>query len=232
MRICTITVRAGSKGVPGKNLRVVAGRPLFAHSVVQAARSGLFDEIVVSSDSEEILALAPTFGATGVVVRPPEMATDTAGKVPAIAHAVRETEERTGRTFDVCVDLDATSPLRTVDDIRGAVAMFEAADVDSLITGTEARRNPYFNLVEEQPDGTVAVSKTPGDAVLRRQDAPRCFDMNGSIYVWKRAALLEDQVVFFPSTILFEMPPERSTDVDSEFDFAVVEWLMNQRDDL
>lgn len=232
MRICTITVRAGSKGVPGKNLRVVAGRPLFGHSVVQAARSGLFDEVVVSSDSEEILALAPSFGATGVVVRPPAMATDTAGKVPAIAHAVRSTEERTGKTFDVCVDLDATSPLRTIDDIRGAVAMFEDADVDSLITGVEARRNPYFNLVEEQPDGTVAVSKTPGDAVLRRQDAPRCFDMNGSIYVWRREALLADEVVFFPSTILFEMPAERSTDVDSEFDFAVVEWLMNQRSDL
>ncbi|WP_127472838.1 cytidylyltransferase domain-containing protein [Microbacterium sulfonylureivorans] len=232
MRICTITVRAGSKGVPGKNLRVVAGRPLFGHSVVQAARSGLFDEVVVSSDSPQILELAPTFGATGVVVRPPEMATDTAGKVPAIAHAVRETELRTGRAFDVCVDLDATSPLRTIDDIRGAVAMFEASRPDSLITGAEARRNPYFNLVEELPDGTVAVSKTPDDAVLRRQDAPRCFDMNGSIYVWRREALLEDQVVFFPSTILYEMPAERSTDVDSEFDFAVVEWLMSRRTDL
>lgn len=232
MRICTITVRAGSKGVPGKNLRVVAGRPMFAHSVVQAVATGLFDEVVVSSDSEEILSLAPTFGATGVVRRPPEMATDTAGKVPAIAHAVRSTETRTGEQYEVCVDLDATSPLRTTDDIREAVAMFEMGDVDSLITGAEARRNPYFNLVEEQPDGTVAVSKTPGDAVLRRQDAPRCFDMNGSIYVWRRGALLDEQVVFFPSTILYEMPDDRSIDVDSEFDFRVVEWLMNQRGDL
>ncbi|MFK3679851.1 cytidylyltransferase domain-containing protein [Microbacterium sp. NPDC090218] len=232
MRICTITVRAGSKGVPGKNLRVVAGKPLFAHSVSQAAQSGLFDEVVVSSDSEEILSLAPSFGATGVVRRPPEMATDTAGKVPAIAHAVRTTEERLGRTFDVCVDLDATSPLRTIDDIRAAVELFEQSTVDSLITGSEARRNPYFNLVEEQPDGTVAVSKKPDDAVLRRQDAPRCFDMNGSIYVWRRDALIEEQVVFFPSTILYEMPAERSTDVDSEFDFRVVEWLMGQRDDV
>ncbi|MEZ7754619.1 acylneuraminate cytidylyltransferase family protein [Microbacterium paraoxydans] len=232
MRICTITVRAGSKGVPGKNLRVVAGRPLFGHSVAQAVATGLFDEIVVSSDSEEILAQAPAFGATGVVRRPAEMATDTAGKVPAIAHAVRTTEERTGAQYDVCVDLDATSPLRTIDDIRDAVALFESAGPESLITGAEARRNPYFNLVEEQPDGTVAVSKTPDDAVLRRQDAPRCFDMNGSIYVWRRSSLLDDQVVFFPSTILFEMPAERSIDVDSEFDFRIVEWLMGQRSDL
>lgn len=232
MRICTITVRAGSKGVPGKNLRIVAGRPLFAHSVAQAVATGLFDEVVVSSDSEEILLLAPTFGATGVVRRPPEMATDTAGKVPAIAHAVRSTETRTGERYEVCVDLDATSPLRTTDDIRDAVAMFEADNVDSLITGAEARRNPYFNLVEEQPDGTVAVSKTPGDAVLRRQDAPRCFDMNGSIYIWRRSALLDEQVVFFPSTILYQMPDDRSIDVDSEFDFRIVEWLMGQRGDL
>ncbi|MDF2506553.1 MAG: flagellar modification protein [Microbacterium sp.] len=232
MRICTITVRAGSKGVPGKNLRIVAGRPMFGHSVTQAVATGLFDEVVVSSDSEEILALAPTFGATGVVRRPAEMATDTAGKVPAIAHAVRTTEQRTGQTYDVCVDLDATSPLRTLDDIRTAVRMFEESDAASLITGAEARRNPYFNLVEEQPDGTVAVSKQPDDAVLRRQDAPRCFDMNGSIYVWRRESLLEDQVVFLPSTILYEMPAERSIDVDSEFDFRIVEWLMGQREDL
>ncbi|CAH0133182.1 MULTISPECIES: acylneuraminate cytidylyltransferase family protein [unclassified Microbacterium] len=232
MRICTITVRAGSKGVPGKNLRIVAGRPLFGHSVAQAVATGLFDEVVVSSDSDEILALAPTFGATGVIRRPPEMATDTAGKVPAIAHAVRSTEDRTGARYDVCVDLDATSPLRTVDDIRTAVSMFEEVRPESLITGSEARRNPYFNLVEEQPDGTVAVSKKPDDAVLRRQDAPRCFDMNGSIYVWRRESLLEDQVVFLPSTILYEMPAERSIDVDSEFDFRIVEWLMDQRVDL
>lgn len=226
VRIASITVRAGSKGVPGKNLRDVAGVPLFGHSVRQAAESGLFAEVVVSSDSDEILRLAPEFGATGVVVRPPEMATDTAGKVPAIAHAVTTTEQRVGTVFDVSVDLDATSPLRTVDDIRAAVALFEASDVESLITGTEARRNPYFNLVELQPDGTVRVAKQPADDVLRRQDAPRCFDMNGSIYVWRRDSLVREPQVFYPSTILYEMPAERSIDVDSEFDFRVVRWLM------
>jgi N-acylneuraminate cytidylyltransferase/CMP-N,N'-diacetyllegionaminic acid synthase len=202
---------------------------MFAHSVRQAVASDLFDEVVVSSDSEEILRLAPGFGATGVVVRPPELATDTVGKVPAIAHSVLETERRVGARFDVCVDLDATSPLRFVDDIRAAVEMFESSEAESLITGCEARRNPYFNLVEEQPGGTVAVSKKPPNDVLRRQDAPRAFDMNGSIYVWRRDSLMREPVVFYPSTILYEMPPERSIDVDSEFDFAVVTWLMEAR---
>lgn len=231
MRIATVNVRGGSKGVPGKNLRAVAGIPLFGHSVRQAARSGLFAEVVVSSDSEEILRLAPEFGATGVVVRPREMASDTAPKVPAIAHSVLATEARIGARFETCVDLDATSPLRTVDDIVAAVEMFEASEAESLITGAEARRNPYFNLVEEHPDGTVAVAKTPTSDVFRRQDAPRCFDMNGSIYVWRRDALVSEQVVFFPSTILYEMPPERSIDVDGELDFRIVTWLMEQRDE-
>lgn len=224
-----MNVRKGSKGVPGKNLRQVAGIPMFGHSVRQAAASGLFDEVVVSSDSEEILSLAPRFGATGVVVRPPELATDSAGKVPAIAHSVVETERRIGARFDVCVDLDATSPLRFIDDIRRAVEMFEASDAESLITGSEARRNPYFNLVEARPDGTVSVSKKPEHHVLRRQDAPRSFDMNGSIYVWKRDSLVREPVVFYPSTILYEMPPERSIDVDSELDFKIVTWLMAER---
>lgn len=232
MRICSINVRAGSKGVPGKNLRLLAGIPMFGHSVRQAVASRLFAEVVVSSDSPEILRLAPTFGATGVVVRPPELATDTAGKVPAIAHSVLETESRIGAKFDVCVDLDATSPLRFVEDIHGAVEMFEASNAESLITGAEARRNPYFNLVEEQPDGTVAVSKKTDADVLRRQDAPRSFDMNGSIYVWRRDSLVREPVVFYPSTILYEMPSERSIDVDSEFDFRIVAWLMEQRDGL
>jgi N-acylneuraminate cytidylyltransferase/CMP-N,N'-diacetyllegionaminic acid synthase len=229
MRICTINVREGSKGVPGKNLREVAGVPLFGHSVRQAVASQLFDEVVVSSDSSEILRLAPGFGATGVVVRPPELATDTAGKVPAIAHSVTETEDRLGVRFDVCVDLDATSPLREVDDIVTAVRIFEESSAESLITGSEARRNPYFNLVEERPDGTVALSKKLATDILRRQDAPRCFDMNGSIYIWRRDALVGEQVVFLPSTILYEMPAERSIDVDSEFDFRIVSWLMEQR---
>ncbi len=105
MRIYSVNVREGSKGVPGKNLRPVAEIPMFGHSVRQAIASGLFDEVVVSSDSEEILRLAPDFGATGVVVRPPELATDTAGKVPAIAHAVLKTEHRIGTRLELVDEL-------------------------------------------------------------------------------------------------------------------------------
>ena len=229
MRICTITVRAGSKGVPGKNWRPIAGIPLFAHSVRHAVDSGLFDEIVVTSDAPEVLDSALGFGATRVVVRPEELASDSAGKVPAILHAVLEAESQLGAQFNTVVDLDATSPLRDVEDVRGAVALLETHGAESVITGSEAHRSPYFNLVErDESTGVVSLSKG-GQGILRRQDAPRAFDMNASVYVWQRAALAGDPKVFYPTTLLFEMPPERSHDIDSELDFELVEWLMNRK---
>ena len=228
MRICTICVRGGSKGVPGKNWRIINGLPLFAHSIRSARATGLFDRVVVSSDAPEVLDHAVEYGADWVVVRPAEMANDTAGKVPAIAHAVRSAEEHFGETYDICVDLDATSPLRIPEDIIGAVELLESTDAKSVITGAEAHRSPYFNLVEEDANGFVSVSKKLPAEVLRRQDAPRSFDMNGSVYVWRREALVEGLNVFHDNTRLYEMPPSRSLDIDHELDFKIVEFLMKE----
>lgn len=228
-RICTIAVRGGSKGVPGKNWRSIAGKPLFAHSVQAAVDSALFDAIVVSSDAEEVLEFAQEAGATHVVRRPDELASDTSGKVPAIVHAVLNVESEVGFRFHTVVDLDATSPLRDVSDIIGAVQLLESQDIESVVTASEARRSPYFNLIERNPEtGAVGVSKPLPFGVLRRQDAPGTFDMNASIYVWKRNLLVEHPQVFFPTTQIFEMPPERSLDIDSEFDFEIVRWLMEK----
>ena len=229
-RIATIAVRGGSKGVPGKNWRMVAGKPLFAHSLAHAVESGLFDYIAVTSDAPEVLELALSFGATHAVTRPAELASDTSGKVPAIVHAVRTVETETSLNFDTVVDLDANSPLRLASDVIAAVALLEDNGLESVITACEARRSPYFNLVEIDPEtGRVGVAKQLPEGVLRRQDAPETFDMNASIYVWQRDALEREAKVFFPSTRIYEMPPERSLDIDSEFDFEIVSWLLEKR---
>lgn len=228
-RLCTLCARGGSKGVPGKNIRLLAGKPLLVHSIEQARASGLFEAIAVSSDSAAILAAAREAGADVLVERPAEMASDTAGKLPAIRHCAETAEQRLGRTFDTIVDLDATSPLRLPEDIVGAVALLEESGVASVITGSPARRSPYFNLVEQRPDGSVGVSKPPPAQVLRRQDSPPCFDMNASIYVWRRDVLLADPKVFYPDTRLFVMPEERSHDIDSALDFEFVAFLMSRR---
>jgi CMP-N,N'-diacetyllegionaminic acid synthase len=229
-RLCTICARAGSKGVPSKNTRLLAGKPLIAHSLAQARASGLFDGIAVSSNSDHLLAIARSYGATCLVKRPDALATDTAAKLPAIAHCLEQAEAQLGTRFDILVDLDATSPLRLPEDIAGAVALLEGASSGNVITAALARRSPYFNLVEQRPDGTVGLSKSPPGAIVRRQDAPPCFDMNASIYAWRTTEFRAAPAVFGPRTRLYVMPEERSLDIDSELDFRLVEFLMQSRD--
>jgi N-acylneuraminate cytidylyltransferase/CMP-N,N'-diacetyllegionaminic acid synthase len=231
-RICTICARGGSKGVSGKNIRDMAGKPLIAYSILQAKSSGLFEKIAVSSDSRTILDAAQEWGADCLIERPVELATDNSSKLPAIRHCVEEAEKVLNNNFDIVVDLDVTSPLRTTDDIRGAVELLEKKNVGNVITGTPARRSPYFNMVELNQQGVVRLVKSPGIPVVCRQDAPECFDMNASIYVWHREVLSKSEGVFNEDTLLFKMPEERSVDIDSELDFKVVEFLISKNKSL
>lgn len=227
--ICTICARGGSKGVAGKNSRDLLGKPLLAWTIEQARATGLFTAIAFSSDSDQLLEHALKAGVDITVKRPDEMATDVAPKLPAIRHCLEQAIARTGTTPDVFVDLDVTSPLRLPSDISDAVALLRKSGARNVITGAPAHRSPYFNLVEARPDGTVGLSKIAEPPIVRRQDAPPCFDMNASIYVWRVAAFLENPSVFYPDTRLFEMPQERSVDIDSELDYALVELLLQKR---
>jgi len=229
-RICTVLARAGSVGVPGKNVRPLGGVPLIVHSIRHARQSGLFGTIVVSTDDPVARSIAEAEGVELVIERPTELASATAGKVPAIVHAVETTEQQLGLTFDIVVDLDVTSPLRLPEDVVAAVAMLEGDETASnVITGTPARRSPYFNLVERTPEGGVRLVRASDQPLLRRQDAPDCFDMNASIYVWRRATLSADLRVVNPGTRLHVMPEERSYDVDSELDWTIVTHLHSLR---
>lgn len=225
-RLCTICARGGSKGIMGKNIRPLLGKPLIAHSIEQAMASGLFEAIAVSSDSDAILNVATKWGVEYIIRRPDELATDQAAKLPAIKHCVTEVEQRKGGRFEVIVDLDATSPLRSVEDIRRAVVLLEDSGKGNVITAMPSRRSPYFNLVEVTAAGVVQLSKPLKKPVVRRQDAPKCYDMNASIYAWLRQALFDGDTVFSRETKLYVMPEERSIDIDSELDFRFVEFLM------
>ncbi|SDX28780.1 cytidylyltransferase domain-containing protein [Paenibacillus sp. CF384] len=228
-KLCSICARGGSKGVKNKNIREMHGKPLIAYSIEQALKSQLFEHIAVSSDSPAILEAAAKWGADILIERPLEMASDTSAKLPAIRHCVQQAEEKTNKTFSIIVDLDATSPLRTTEDIINSVNLLETRGVSNLITGAPSRRSPYFNLVEMNDEGFVRLSKSPDKPIVRRQDAPKCFDMNASIYIWKREILLNDYPLFLPDTVLYEMPEDRSVDIDSELDWRVVEWIMGSR---
>jgi len=225
--ICTVCARGGSKGVPGKNVRKMLDVPLIHHTLLQAKQTGVFSMIVVSSDSDEILTCAAQISGVIPIKRPEEMATDHAGKIPAIRHAMLEAEKILGYQCEISVDLDVTSPLRDPQDICNAIDRLKDG-VPNVITAMNCRRSPYFNLIEVGNDGQINVAKQTPSHVLRRQDAPACYDMNASIYIWRREVLVTENKLFLPGTALYVMPEERSWDIDSPMDWDIVELLMRQ----
>jgi len=228
-RLCTICARGGSKGVKNKNIKELQGVPLIAYSIKLALDSNLFDCVAVSSDSDAILETATTYGAQLAIKRPAELATDKAGKLDAMVHALRFCEQFANCKYDFYVDLDATSPLRQMDDLKLSIEILEQSGCSNVLTAAEARRSPYFNLLEQFADNSVGLSKKFEKEILRRQDSPKCFDMNASIYAWDRNKFIDNPSVFYPDTKLMVMPAVRSVDIDEELDWIIVETILKNQ---
>ncbi len=222
--IASICARGGSVGVPGKNIRLLHGRPLIAHTIEQAHAAMGIDAVYVSTDDPGIAEVARQYGARVPFLRPAELATSSAAKVPVIQHLCQWVEENEA-PFDRIVDLDPTSPLRTVDDIEACLSLLDA-ETDAVITAFESEKNPYFNMVEQKSDGNIRLVCTPQGSVVARQQAPHVYSMNASIYVWHRHTLAKG--LWNGKLKLHVMPRERSIDIDSPLDFSIVEMLMSQ----
>ena len=226
MKIISICARGGSTGVPGKNIRPLCGKPLIAWTIEQALASGLADRVFVSTDSPAIADVARAFGAQVPFLRPAELATATAGKLPVILHLVEWIEANVGPVTRI-LDLDPTSPLRDLADIHACDALLDD-DAGLVITGYESDKNPYFNMVERKPDGSIERVCLPPTEVLGRQAAPKVYAMNGSVYAWHRHSL-KPSLWAAGRIRLHTMPRERSIDIDHEVDFDMVELLMKRR---
>jgi CMP-N,N'-diacetyllegionaminic acid synthase len=223
--IATICARGGSTGLPGKNIKVLHGKPLIAHTIEHARRCSRIERIFVSTDDERIAAVAREWGAEVPFMRPAELATSTAAKLPVIRHLVSSVESM-GVAVTRIVDLDPTSPLRDVADVDACIDLLDDA-TDVVITGYPAEKNPYFNMVEARPDGSVRLVKSLPGGVTSRQQAPAVHAMNASVYVWWRHTL--DKGLWEGRARLHEMPRERSIDIDTPIDFRLVEMLMADR---
>tara|TARA_Y100001970_G_scaffold15871_1_gene17854 strand:+ start:39584 stop:40639 length:1056 start_codon:yes stop_codon:yes gene_type:complete len=164
-------MRGGSKGVPNKNLREINGKPLMDYTINQALKSGLFEHVVISTDSEKIAKRAKELGAETWFLRPAELSTDEAPKLPVIRHVFLESEKYYRERFDVLIDLDVTSPLRKTDDINRAYQQFIIEDADILITGSKARKNPYFNMVEDSRGSWDLVKSSALNKILINENA-------------------------------------------------------------
>lgn len=228
--LCTICARGGSKGVPKKNIRALHGKPLIAYTIELALACPQISRVAVSTDSVEIAEIAKEFGAEVPYIRPAHLATDESSKLPAIQHLVRHYIEEMKFVPDYIVDLDPTSPLRIMEDVKQCIDLIiNDTECDSVITGYKSNKNPYFNMVELDNSGFAFLSKKPEGEVLRRQDAPVVYAMNASVYAWKTDILFQREDIISGRTKFIEMPEDRSIDIDSEIDFKLVELIMKER---
>lgn len=226
--IATICARGGSKGLPRKNVLDFAGKPLIAHSIEHALSCTEIEAVYVSTDDDEIAEIAQAYGAIIPYRRPPELATDIAGKLPVIEHLLHYLESE-GLTIERIVDLQPTSPLRLSKDIVGALAESQLPGLpsDLVVSVERASHHPSYTLVHANSDGTIGLVSPLPENVVRRQDLPEVYGINGSIYVWQRHAVTKTcREGFWGNRIRpYVMPRERSIDIDERFDFELALWL-------
>lgn len=226
MILCSICIRGGSKGVPKKNIRMVNGHPLLFYTIDCARKASGLDDLVVSSDSDEMLEIAQQLGVEKVIKRPDHLASDTASKWDVFIHLVEAYEAQTGNTVDYLVDLDVTVPLRKPEHIEGAIKMMLDNDTDVVITGYEPERNPYFNMMELSDGKYATMVKKTEKPIVRRQDAPVVYSLTPAVYVVKKAALYQFKHWSEARCMIYEIPRQNAVDIDTEFDLRLVEFLM------
>lgn len=224
-----IGARKGSKGVPGKNFRPLLGKPLIDWSLDHLFDNAEIDAVVVSTDDARIYEHALARGALDIGLRPAHLATDQAPKWGVWQHALEAAEAKLTAPVELFVDLDCTSPLRLPEDVSGAISAFRNARPDMVMSVCEARKNPYFNLVEADETGALHVSKPLPGGVWARQDAPRVFEHVGLVYVLDPAYLRRAQTIYEGRVLPYEIPAERCHDIDTPFDYRLVELLLKDR---
>lgn len=224
--LAVIPARGGSKGLPGKNIRLLAGLPLIAHSIRLAALCPDIDRCIVSTDSQEIADVARAHGGDVPFLRPAELARDESPSWPALQHALIEAERIFGQRFGSLLELAPTSPARLPEDVVNAVELLEP---DSRAVGVVAVSEPQFNprwVCVEERDGYM-VQSFDSHIYARRQDVPKTYRINGMLYLWKRDYVLGTPVLHFHQTAhrLLRVPEERAIDIDGLHDFQVAELL-------
>lgn len=233
--LCVIGARGGSQGLPGKNIKILLGRPLISWTIQQALQTPEIDRVVVSTDSAVIANVARLAGAEVPFIRPDRISGSEVGKFDVWKHALDSCEEYYEEKYGVYVDLDCTNPLRDCHDISNVINQLkEGIDrgVDAVFTVCDARKNPYFNMVEPDKEGALRMSKTLGPTVIRRQDAPIVYEHVASIYAMMPEYIRTKDHLLSGHAEGYNIGFEKSLDVDSEFDFELVEYLMKKNNSL
>ncbi|SHF38871.1 N-acylneuraminate cytidylyltransferase [Bacteroides faecichinchillae] len=221
-----IPARGGSKGIPHKNIKELCGKPLITYSI-DVARQIVSDEnICVSTDDDEIIRMVESYGLSVGFKRPDYLSTDQAGTNGVLLHAL-DFYEKQGHFFDVLILLQPTSPFRKVIHLKEALALYDSS-IDMVVSVKEAATNPYYNSFEEGKEGLLTVSKGDGK-IERRQDAPKVWEFNGSIYVINPTSLKEKGLSGFTRIKKYEMDDIHSVDLDTMFDWKIAELMLKEK---
>lgn len=225
--IAIIPARGGSKGLPGKNIKLLAGKPMIAWTIEQAKASKYLDEVIVSTDDEEIARVAKEYGACVPFLRPAELARDDSLAIDAVIHLLKEKDKAEGRMPDLAVVLQATTPLMITADIDGAIEMLASqSNADAVVSITEVPGSPYWFKV--LTDEGFIKPYSPNVEICRlRQDDPAVYRPNGAIYVGKTKVWIESRSFYPENTLGYVMPQTRSIDIDTARDFELVELMFS-----
>lgn len=229
--LITICARGGSKGIPGKNIKELNGKPLIYYTIKVANEfSQKFNaDVSLSTDSLEIKETAKMFGLLTDYIRPKELATDTAGKIAVIKLLLEYEENKRGKNYDYIIDLDVTSPLRTIGDLCEAYNLLQNnEDAINIFSVSPAKRNPYFNMVEEVGnDGFVGLVKNNRN-IKSRQTAPKVFDMNASFYIFRRGFFRKGYEISITDKSLAYVVPHTCFDLDEPEDFTIMSIMLRE----
>jgi N-acylneuraminate cytidylyltransferase len=223
-----IFARGGSKGLPGKNIRDFAGRPLIGWAIEQALALSTVVEVFVSTDSVEIAEISRKYGASVPFIRPSQLATDDSPEWMAWRHMLNFLLERDGKLPDAMLSVPTTAPLRSVSDIQRCIDAFELGATDAVITVTDSHRNPYFNMVKLDSLGFANVVIADNSGINRRQESPSVFDMTTAAYVVNAEFIMEHSGIFEGRVKAVHLPKERAIDIDTLLDFEYAEFLFQR----
>ena len=225
--LAIIPARGGSKGLPGKNIKELCGKPLIAWSIEQAKSCSDVDRVVVSTDNDQIAEITGKYGAEVPFMRPIELANDSASTIDVIFHAINWLNEHEDYRSEYILLLQPTSPLRTVADIENAIQTLKDKEARAVVSVCECDHHPWWsNILPE--NGNMKDFLRPDILNKRRQDLPVFYRLNGAIYLTDTDYLHECNGFFGPNTFTYKMPKSRSVDIDSDVDFKLAGLLIGR----
>lgn len=225
-----IFARGGSKGLPGKNIKPLLGKPLLHYAIETAQSCPSIDQVFVSTDDDEISQHATQAG-TKVIQRPQVLASDDSPEWLSWRHAIEWVREHYG-SFDQFVSLPTTCPLRSVEDVEAAISKRQAEQADMCISVTPANRSPYFNMVKERSkDHSIELVIQPEQGIFRRQDAPIVYDITTGVYATTPEFIMQHNAIFDGKVVAIVMPKQRAVDIDDIYDFKLAETILRDSHD-